>query len=154
MVSMKHLRLLGNISAAMLLVFAVACGPSLTLTDVDYAQPMESVASPDQNGNVQDVRLGISFNVTDLNIMERGEGSSLPEEVRFIRSRDGYYFVTAPGYRNVYVFEVEERALDLKTVIRVSGAGLANPAFNQRSPYIQLLDGDVEYRLTKDGLAN
>ncbi len=154
MVSMKHLRILGNISAAMLLVFAIACGPSLTLTDVDYAQPMESVASPDQNGNVQDVRLGIRFNVTDLNIKERGEGSSLPEEVRFIRSRDGYYFVTAPGFRNVYVFEVEERALDLKTVIRVSGAGLANPAFNQRSPYIQLVDGDVEYRLTKDGLAN
>jgi len=151
---MKHLRILGNISAAMLLVFAIACGPSLTLTDVDYAQPMESVASPDQNGNVQDVRLGIRFNVTDLNIKERGEGSSLPEEVRFIRSRDGYYFVTAPGFRNVYVFEVEERALDLKTVIRVSGAGLANPAFNQRSPYIQLVDGDVEYRLTKDGLAN
>jgi len=154
MVSMKHLRLLGNISAATLLVFAVACGPSLTLTDVDYAQPMESVASPDQNGNVQDVRLGIRFNVTELNVKERGEGSSLPEEVRFIRSRDGYYFVTAPGYRNVYVFEVEERALDLKRVIRVSGAGLANPAFNQRSPYIQLIDGDVEYRLTKDGLAN
>ena len=154
MVSMKHLRLLGNISAAMLLVFAVACGPSLTLTDVDYAQPIESVASPDQNGNVEDVRLGIKFNVAELNIKERGEGSSLPEEVRFIRSRDGYYFVTAPGYRNVYVFEVEERALDLSTVIRVSEAGLANPAFNQRSPYIQLVDGDVEYRLTKDGLAN
>ena len=154
MVSMKHLRLLGNISAAMLLVFAVACGPSLTLTDVDYAQPMESVASPDQNGNVEDIRLGIRFNVTELNIKERGEGSPLPEEVRFIRSRDGYYFVTAPGYRNVYVFEVEERALDLEKVIRVSEAGLANPAFNQRSPYIQLLDGDVEYRLTKDGLAN
>jgi len=151
---MKHLRLLGNISAAMLLVFAVACGPSLTLTDVDYAQPIESVASPDQNGNVEDVRLGIKFNVAELNIKERGEGSSLPEEVRFIRSRDGYYFVTAPGYRNVYVFEVEERALDLSTVIRVSEAGLANPAFNQRSPYIQLVDGDVEYRLTKDGLAN
>ncbi len=151
---MKHLRLLGNISAAMLLVFAVACGPSLTLTDVDYAQPIESVATPDQNGNVQDVRLGISFNVTDLNVKERGEGSSLPEEVRFIRSIDGYYFVTAPGYRNVYVFKVKERALDLTEIIRVSGAGLANPAFNQRSPYIQLVDGDVEYRLTKDGLAN
>jgi hypothetical protein len=154
MISMKHLRLLGNISVATLLVFAVACGPSLTLTDVDYAQPMESVASPDQNGNVQDIRLGISFNVTDLNVKERGEGASLPEEVRFIRSRDGYYFVTAPGYRNVYVFEVKERALDLTEIIRVSGAGLANPAFNQRSPYIQLVDGDVEYRLTKDGLAN
>lgn len=151
---MKHLRLLGNISAAMLLVFVVACGPSLTLTDVDYAQPMESVASPDQNGNVQDIRLGISFNVMALNDKERGEGSALPVEVRFIRSSDGYYFVTAPGYRNVYVFEVDERALDLKEVIRVSGAGLASPAFNQRSPYIQLVDGDVVYRLTKDGLAN
>ena len=154
MVSMKHLRLLGNISAAMLLVFAVACGPSLTLTDVDYAQPIESVASPDQNGVVQDVRMGVSFNVTPLNVMERGEGASLPEEVRFIRSIGGYYFVTAPGYNNVYVFETKERALDLHKIIRVSGAGLANPAFNQRSPYIQLIDGDVEYRLTKDGLAN
>lgn len=151
---MKHLRFLGNISAAMLLVFAVACGSSLTLTDVDFSQPMESVASPDNNGNVEDVRLGISFNITPLNVKERGEGASLPGEVRFIRNRDGFFFVTAPGYNNVYVLEPKEGALELYETINVSGAGLANPAFNQRSPFIQLIDGNVEYRLTKDGLAN
>ena len=154
MVSMKHLRFLGKLSAATLLVFTVACGPSLTLTNVDYAQPMESVATPDQDGMVEDVRLGLSFDVTPLNVKEHGEGASLPEEVRFIRSRDGFYFVTSPGYNNVYVFEPDGRNLELHEIIHVSEAGLANPAFNQRSPEIQLIDGDQEYRLTKDGLAN
>lgn len=151
---MKHLRLLGNVSAAALLLFTVACGPSLILTDVDYAQPMESVMAPDQFGNVEDTRLGIGLNIMALNNEELGSNASLPEHVRLIRSRDGYYFVTAPGYKNVYVFESAERALNLKNTIRVSDAGLANPAFNQRSPHIQLIDGNVEYRLTKDGLAN
>lgn len=154
MISIKHLRLLGKLSVATLLVFTVACGPSLTLTDVDYAQPMESVASPDQNGNVEDPRLGIRFNISALNVEERGQGASLPDEVRFIRSRDGYYFVTAPGYSNVYVFESAERALELYETIEVSATGLANPAFNQRSPHIQLIDGDTEFRLTKDGIVN
>ncbi len=154
MISKKHLSFLGKLSAATLLVFTVACGPSLTLTDVDYAQPMESVVSPDQNGNVEDPRTGVSFNITALNVEERGEDASLPDHIRFIRSREGYYFVTAPGYSNVYVFESAERSLELYEIIEVSEAGLADPAFNQRSPQIQLLDGDTEYRLTKDGLAN
>jgi len=154
MVSMKHLRFLGNVTAVTLLVFTVACGPSLTLTDVDYAQPIESVMSPDQNGNVEDARMGVSFNITPLNVKELGQDSSLPEEVRVIRSRDGYYFVTAAGYSNVYVFKSAERSLELYETINVSEAGLANPAFNQRSPHIQLVDGNNEYRLTKDGIAN
>ncbi|MDG5765906.1 hypothetical protein QA596_00415 [Balneolales bacterium ANBcel1] len=154
MVSKKHLRLLGNISAATLLVFTVACGPSLTLTGVEYAQPMESVMTPDANGNVEDPRMGISFDVTPLNVKERGEGASLPAEVRLIRSSDGYYFVTAPGFRNVYVFKAKESAMDLEETIRVSSTGLANPAFNQRSPHIQLVDEGIDYRLTINGIVN
>ena len=154
MVSKKHLRLLGNFAAATLLVFTVACGPSLTLTGVDYAQPIESVMAPDQDGNVEDVRMGISFNITPMNIEERGEDASLPGEVRLIRSSDGYYFVTAPGYNNVYVFTSAESSLELEDVIEVTEAGLAEPAFNQRANYIQLIDGNTEYRLNKDGLVN
>lgn len=154
MVSKKHLRFLGNLSAVTLLVFTVACGPSLTLTDVEYSQPIESVMSPDQNGNVEDARMGVSLNVTPLNEEERGEGASLPDQVRLIRSSDGYYFVTAQGYNNVYVFESGEGSLELYETIEVSETGLADPAFNQRAPQIQLIDGDTEYRLTKDGIAN
>lgn len=154
MVSKKHLRLLGNMAAATLLVFTVACGPSLTLTGVDYSQPMESVMAPDANGNVEDPRMGVSFDVTPLNVFEQGEGASLPDEIRLIRSRDGYYFVTAPGYSNVYVFESVDNAMELAETIFVSEAGLANPAFNQRTPEIQLIDGNTEYRLNKDGIIN
>ncbi len=150
---MKHLRFLGNLSAATLLVLTVACAP-LTLTDVDYAQPVESVMTPDQNGNVEDVRLGISFNITPINVEELGEDAPLPNEVRFIRGSQGYYFVTAPGYSNVYVLESGEQIMELYETIFVSEAGLANPAFNQRPPHIQLIDGPDEYRLTKDGLVN
>lgn len=154
MVSTIKLRSLGNLSAAMLLVFAVACGPSLTLTDVDYAQPIESVMAPDDLGNVQDVRMGVGFNVTPLNVKELGDNALLPSQVRMIRSSDGYYFVTAPGYTSVYVFEASESTLELVEVIAVNAAGLSNPAFNQRSPHIQLIDGDTEFRLTRNGIVN
>lgn len=151
---MKQFRFIGNVSALTLLVFAVACGPSLTLTDVNFTEPMESVVSPDASGNVADVQKGIRFNIVPVNNKEHGQGASLPSEVRFIRGPEGYYFLTAQGYNNVYVFKPKARELELHKIIFVSEAGLANPAFNERSPVIQLIDGNVEYRLTKDGLTN
>ncbi len=63
-------------------------------------------------------------------------------KVRLIRSSEGYYFLTGPRFKNVYVFESGEAELSLKTKIEVSKGGLANPALNQRPPNIELVDGD------------
>jgi hypothetical protein len=120
-----------------LLFGAAACGPSLVIQNVDYAQPIESVLSPDSDNQVHDQRYAIKFNISG--ILEK-EGASSVDEIRLIRNRAGYYFVTASGFNNVYVFETDESELNLKTKIEITSNGLGQPAFNQRDSYIELVD--------------
>lgn len=154
MVKPNKLRIFGNFLIGMAIVTFAACGPSLELTGVEYSEPIESVLEPDADGNVEDPRTGLKFNVLALQEEETGEGTTVETpEVRVIRNFEGYYFITAPGYRNVYVFEPVESGLDLYEIIEVDEDGITEPAFNQRTPDIELLDGpDVTYRLSKDGI--
>lgn len=125
------------IMSVVFLFGAVACGPSLVIQNVDFAQPIESVLSPGSDNEVHDQRYAIKFNISG--ILEE-EGSSSVDEVRLIRNRAGYYFVTAAGFQNVYVFETDESELKLKTKIEITSNGLGQPAFNQRDSYIELVD--------------
>lgn len=156
MVKPNKLRIIGNFLIGMAIVSFAACGPSVELTDVQYAEPIESVLEPDANGDVEDPRTGLSFNMLAIQEEETGDGSAVnTSEIRVIRNTEGYYFITAPGYRNVYVFESIESGMDLYEVIEVDTNGIANPAFNQAAPDIELLDGtDASYRLSKDGIVN
>ncbi|TVR26191.1 MAG: hypothetical protein EA390_15015 [Balneolaceae bacterium] len=134
-----------------LLFGAAACGPSLVIQNVDYAQPLESVLSPDTENQVHDQRYAIKFNISG--ILEE-EGVSSVDEIRLIRSRAGYYFVTASGFNNVYVFETDESELKLENKIEITANGLGQPAFNQRDSHIELVDratGDT-YNLDHNGL--
>jgi hypothetical protein len=134
-----------------LIISISACGPSLVIQNVDYAQPIESVITVDANNEAHDKRYAIKFNVT--NLLE-SEGTSSVSEVRIIRNRAGYYFVTAAGFNNVYVFETSESELKLKEKIEITSNGLGSPAFNQRHDFIELIDtasGDV-YRLDHNGI--
>lgn len=136
-----------------LLFGAVACGPSLVIQDVDYAQPIESVLSPDSDNQVHDQRFAVKFNISG--ILEE-EGASSVDEVRVIRNSSGYYFVTASGFNNVYVFETDASELKLAEKIEISSEGLGQPAFNQRDSYIELVDrasGDT-YQLDENGIRN
>lgn len=116
---------------------AAACGPSLVIQNVDFAQPIESVLSPDSENQVHDQRYAIKFSISG--ILEK-EGSAGVDEIRLIRSRAGYYFVTAQGFNNVYVFETDESELKLKRKIEITSNGLGQPAFNQRDSHIELVD--------------
>lgn len=134
-----------------LLFGAAACGPSLVLQNVDYAQPIESVLTPDSDNQVHDQRYAIKFNVS--NILTDEEASSV-NQIRLIRNSAGFYFVTASGFNNVYVFESSESELKLKSRISVSEDGLEQPAFNQRNTHIELVDlatGNT-YNLDQNGL--
>jgi hypothetical protein len=134
-----------------LLFGAAACGPSLVLQDVDYAQPIESVLSPDSNADVHDQRYAVKFNIAP--VLEE-EGVSSVDQIRLIRNSAGYYFLTAAGFNNVYVFAPGESELELETKTNISGNGLQQPAFNQRDGMIELVDlstGDT-YNLDQNGL--
>lgn len=129
---------------------AAACGPSLVIQNVDYSQPIESVLSPDADNEVHDQRYAIKFNISQ--ILETEDASSV-DEIRLIRNRAGFYFVTAAGFSNVYVFEGAESELKLTTEIEISEEGIGQPAFNLRDGNIELVDRDSgdTYNLDENG---
>ena len=82
------------------------------------------------------------------------EGSSSVNEVHLIRNNDGYYFVTANGFQNVYVFAPGEGELKLENTIEFVENALGEPAFNKREGYIELVDlsNNESYRLDHEGI--
>lgn len=134
-----------------LLFGAAACGPSLVLQDVDYSQPIESVLTPDENSEVHDQRYAVKFSISP--VLEE-EGISSVDEIRLIRNSAGFYFLTAAGFNNVYVFEPVEGELALATEIEIPGDGLSQPAFNQRDGHIELVDMETgdSYNLDQNGI--
>ena len=133
----------------------MGCSQTLVISDVDYSQPIESVLETNQEGIVNDVRSGLTFNVLPLQYEETQDTSSVTtKEVRMIRDKHGYYYITSPGYKNVYVLAPEKGTLKLKNKILIKEDGISKPAFNQRSPYVQLLNRETgeHYALTADGI--
>ena len=138
--------------AALLLMSACK---TFEVKNVNYAQQIESVLIPTNEGVVNDSRYGISFNILPFQYQEIQDSSSVfVDEVRLIRNSNGYYFITATGFQNVYVMEPIKSELKLKEKITVSEEGLKAPAFNLRSPFIQLIDTKTSevYTLNEKGI--
>ncbi|MCH8485791.1 MAG: hypothetical protein LAT75_02930 [Candidatus Cyclonatronum sp.] len=143
-----------NFSLLLLLLISVsACGSKLVIQNVDFANPIEMVMPADAQANVSDTRTGLSFN---LNAILEKEGITPADfestAVRMIRNTDGLFFLTAPGFRHVFILESGQRELKESQVVSIPGERLQNPAFNQRSPLIQLVDGDRSFNLSSSGL--
>lgn len=155
MITKSKFRIFGNIFVGMALLFVGACS-TLTLTDVDFSEPMESVLEVSQDGTVSDVEKGLRFNILPLQMAETGQAASVTvEEVRIIRGQKGHYFIIAPGFTHVYVFNAKDGELSKEAKILIDENGVANPAFNQRDTYIELIDGTSRsFNLTHEGLRN
>ena len=127
---------------------------SLTLKPGDFAWPVESALSVNGQGNVQSERYSFSLNVKALLFAETQDSVNVSKvTLRIIRDMKGFYFITASQFKNVYVFEQSEGGLTLKNKILVAQNGLSEPAFNQRMPYIQIVNGNnPSILLTKDGV--
>ncbi|MFU8811677.1 MAG: hypothetical protein ACNA78_01850 [Balneolaceae bacterium] len=126
-----------TLSLCVALLFGASACASLEIQNVDYAQPVESVLTVDQNNEVHDQRYAIKFSITP--VLEEEEVASV-DAIRLIRNNAGYYFLTASGFGNVYVFEPNEGSLKLETTIEIPGEALGQPAFNQRGGHIELVD--------------
>ena len=135
------------------LTFFIGCS-QLNLEPADFAWPIESVLNIDEDGFVSEERYSFSINVKELFFAETNDSSSYKKEsVRMIRDSKGYYFMIATGFKNVFVFQTGEGSFSLHSKITVSEFGLDLPAFNQRAPFIELLEGEehVAY-LNSDGI--
>ena len=117
---------------------------SLTLERVDFGWPVESVVTVSSSNTIEDVRYSVSARITGLAQEEFQDSTALHgAKLRLLRSSEGYYFLTGPRFKHVYVFSPGPSTLVLSRAIQVSEAGLKNPALNQRPPYVELLDGDA-----------
>ncbi len=126
---------------------------SLRLSPADFSWPVESVIHVDDNGRASEDRYAISFNAKPLYFEENGDSLAyLDKELRIIRDTLGYYYITGNQFKNVYVFSMKDGAFDLEEKIQISETGISNPVFNQRTPYIELVEGNKEYYLSHKGI--
>lgn len=139
----------------LLLVMLIGCNKSMVIENVDYSQSIESVMTPNEEGIVDDVQRGLQFSIMPLQYEETQDTSSVTvEQVRYIRGQEGYYYITASNFMNVYIMSPNDGELVLEEKILISEEGITSPALNQRGSYIQLVNresGD-SWRLTSEGI--
>lgn len=140
------------ILSTFLILIGTAC-TMLTLQPADFSWPVESLLKIDGQGNVIADRYSTSFNTTGLFFEEFQDSMAYNgKDIHLIRNNWGDYFITGKEFKNVYVFKASEGTLVLEKKIFISEFGLKDPAFNQRSPYVELLDGDYKINLTSEGI--
>ncbi len=141
-----------NFLPFLLLVIATACS-TLKLQQADFAWPVESVLSVDDDGMVTEDRYSISFDTRALFFEEFQDSSVLKgKKIRIIRDVNGFYFITAEKFKNVYVFIIDYGAMILDNKVNVSDTGVTNPVLNQRPPHIELIDDSKSIYLTNTGI--
>jgi hypothetical protein len=115
----------------------------MQITPVNFAWPLESVFEVDSTGTVQDQRYAFSFNALQLFAEEDSSNSFTSNRIlRIIRGEKGYYYMTAEGFKNVYLFAPGESNFDLAEKVLIDEEGISNPAFNQRTPFVELIYND------------
>ncbi len=142
------------ISLVAAIVFT-GCKQSMVISEVDYSQSIESVLEPDEDGVVNDKKHGLKFNIKPIQFAETQDTSSVTtKQLRYIRGQEGYYYVTAPDYKHVYVMAQEKGTLKLTEKMKVSDGGIEKPAFNQRMSYIQLINqaSDEVWKIDAEGI--
>jgi hypothetical protein len=124
-----------------------ACS-SLKLEQADFSWPVESVLKVSEDGTVSDDRYSLKFDTKNLFLEETDDSLSYRNKnVRIIRDSKGYYYITSDGFKNIYVFTASDGEFLLDDKINISEVGISNPAFNQRSPYVELLAGNEKHLL-------
>jgi len=141
-------------SALLLLIILPACS-SLTLAPADFSWPVESVLKVNEDGFVNEDRYSLVFDSKNLFLEETGDSMAYQnKDLRIIRDNKGFYYITSNSFKNIYVFTGDDGELNLENKIPISETGISQPAFNQRSPYVELVYGDKKQMLSHDGIVN
>lgn len=143
-------------NAVLVLLLAVLALPgcaSVTLKPVDYSWSFESVLTADAAGYVRAEPKTIAFDAGGLFRAEaKDAGAAAGKIVRIIRDREGYYYITSPGFRHVYIFDGAHKKLTLKKRVLVAEQGMAKPFFNLRDQGIELVADGRVFLLNKKGI--
>ncbi len=146
---MKYKLILVLFSAALLW----GCN-TMMLAPVNFAWPLESALTTDDDGTISENRYAITIDTKNLFNEEFGINADFKGKVvHIIRNDKGYYFLTAESFKNVYIFASADGALKLAKKVLIDEKGIASPAFNQREPNIELLRKNGEaLLLNTDGI--
>lgn len=130
-------------------LFAACSG--VKLAPAEFGWPIESVLKVDESGFVKEDRYSLSFNTKPMFLKETEDSTAFNgKSIHLIRNSEGYYFITSAGFKNVYVFTMNQGALLQHKIILISETGMKNPVFNQRKPFIELIDDGTSLKLTSD----
>lgn len=138
---------------SLVLITTYACS-SLILSPSDFSWPIENVLKVDDKGFISEDRYTFSINVKKLFFEEFKDSTNYSgKELRIIRDKSGYYYITGKEFKNVYLFLPVENGMRLENKIKIlETEGLTAPVFNQKSPNIELIDGSKKYLLNYKGL--
>lgn len=130
------------------------CGcATVTLKPADFSWSFESVLTTDAGGLARGEPKTIVFDAGAMFRDEEGKAAEVAgRTVRVIRSVDGYYFLTSPGFKNVYIFEDEEAKLTMYKKVLIAKEGMQSPFFNLREQGVQLVANGQTYTLSKKGI--
>lgn len=135
------------------LVLIVAGCSSLVLKPADFSWPIENALKVDNKGFIEEQRYAFTLKVKPLFFEEFADSNNFAgKEIRIIRDKLGYVYLTAKKFKNVYVMMNVEGGMKLENKILISETGLNSPVFNQKSPNIELLDAPNKYLLNNKGI--
>ncbi len=148
---MKNILIFIGILASLAIV---GCS-SLQLQPADFSWAAEEIVAVNSKGTVDAKRYSVAFNVTALLAKEFAADSAAAKnttEVRLIRDKTGFYYLTGKKFKNVYVLAQSEGALAVSNTIVISAEKtMDDPKFDQKDSYIELWNGTEKYQLTKGG---
>jgi hypothetical protein len=126
---------------------------SVTIKPVDFSWSFESVLTTDADGVVRGEPKTIEFDAGELFRAEMEQPDpAAGTTVRIIRDNEGYYFITSPGFKHVYIFKGADGELTLKKKLLIDEQGMEKPFFNRRGQEIELVANGRAYLLTRKGI--
>lgn len=135
--------------------FAITGCSSLQLQPADFSWAAEEIVEVGAKGMVDAKRYSVAFNVTALLAKEFAADSMAAKntkEIRLIRDKAGFYYLTGKKFKNVYVLAQSDGALAVSNTLAISAeAAMDDPKFDQKDSYIELWNGKAKYQLTKGG---
>ncbi len=128
---------------------------SLQLQPADFSWAAEEIVEVGAKGMVEAKRYSVAFTVTPLLAKEFAEDSMAAKntkEIRLIRDKAGFYYLTGKKFKNVYVLAQSEGALAVNNTLVISAEKqMDDPKFDQKDSYIELWNGKEKFQLTKGG---
>jgi len=135
------------------LLIISACSSEIIIKPAKFDWPIESISKVDLNGKAEIQRYSLALNTRPIFFQEFSDSNAVEgKEVRIIRDEKGYYYFYAENFSNVYVLSQVAGGFKLEKKILIPEANVTSLAFNQKSPYIEMVTKNNKFLINNYGL--